>query len=75
MSFQVPVGNGKVKVPTKLIKEIDWTSHGSATRKLLYAIFPRRLKPNMLLFYPQPFVYDSNGPIYFILGCWRRTHW
>ncbi|KAJ2945727.1 hypothetical protein O0L34_g567 [Tuta absoluta] len=32
---------GKVMVPTRLLKQIDGTSHTYATRKLLTAVFPR----------------------------------
>ncbi|XP_045500667.1 uncharacterized protein LOC123698113 [Colias croceus] len=39
----VPIGSGKVTVPARLLKEIDWTSHTSATRQLLQAVFPRKV--------------------------------
>ncbi|XP_050348072.1 uncharacterized protein LOC126771938 isoform X1 [Nymphalis io] len=39
----VSIGNGNVTVPARLMTEIDWTSHTSATRRLLQAVFPRRI--------------------------------
>ncbi|KAJ0174555.1 hypothetical protein K1T71_009663 [Dendrolimus kikuchii] len=39
----VPIGNGNAMVPARLLKEIDWNSHTSATRQLLQAIFSRRV--------------------------------
>ncbi|XP_050348193.1 uncharacterized protein LOC126772061 [Nymphalis io] len=39
----VSIGNGNVTVPARLMTEIDWTSHTSATRRLLLAVFPRRI--------------------------------
>ncbi|CAH0588949.1 unnamed protein product [Chrysodeixis includens] len=39
----VPIGSGNVKVPARLLNEIDWNSHTSATRQLLQAVFPRRV--------------------------------
>ncbi|KAJ8715152.1 hypothetical protein PYW08_005133 [Mythimna loreyi] len=39
----VPIGNGNAKVPARLLKDIDWSSHSVATRLLLDAIFPRRV--------------------------------
>ncbi|XP_050348085.1 early boundary activity protein 2-like isoform X4 [Nymphalis io] len=39
----VSIGNGNVTVPARLMAEIDWTSHTSATRRLLQAVFPRRI--------------------------------
>lgn len=37
----VPIGNGNVKVPARLLNDIDWNSYTSATRQLLQAVFPR----------------------------------
>ncbi|XP_050348198.1 uncharacterized protein LOC126772069 [Nymphalis io] len=39
----VSIGNGNVTVPARLMAEIDWTSHTSATRRLLQSVFPRRI--------------------------------
>ncbi|XP_026496008.2 uncharacterized protein LOC113400584 [Vanessa tameamea] len=39
----VSIGSGNVTVPARLLAEIDWTSHTSATRQLLQAVFPRRI--------------------------------
>ncbi|KAG6445073.1 hypothetical protein O3G_MSEX003715 [Manduca sexta] len=42
-SDMVPIGNGNATVPARLLNEIDWNSHTSATRQLLQAIFPRKV--------------------------------
>ncbi|XP_050348076.1 uncharacterized protein LOC126771941 [Nymphalis io] len=39
----VSIGNGNVTVPARLMAEIDWTCHTSATRQLLQAVFSRRI--------------------------------
>ncbi|CAG9564580.1 unnamed protein product [Danaus chrysippus] len=39
----VSIGSGNVTVPARLWATMDWTSHTSATRQLLQAVFPRRV--------------------------------
>ncbi|XP_032519182.2 uncharacterized protein LOC116771449 [Danaus plexippus] len=39
----VSIGSGNVTVPARLWANMDWTSHTSATRQLLQAVFPRRV--------------------------------
>ncbi|KPI99886.1 hypothetical protein RR46_04860 [Papilio xuthus] len=39
----VPIGNGSVLVPHKLLEDLDWSSYTSVTRQLLQAVFPRRV--------------------------------
>ncbi|XP_045775019.1 early boundary activity protein 1-like [Maniola jurtina] len=39
----VPIGDGNAEVPARLIKNLDWTSYTSATRKLLTAVFTRKV--------------------------------
>ncbi|XP_039756535.1 early boundary activity protein 1-like isoform X2 [Pararge aegeria] len=37
----VPIGDGNAEVPSRLLKNMDWTSYTTATRKLLTAVFSR----------------------------------
>ncbi|CAG4956875.1 unnamed protein product [Parnassius apollo] len=37
----VPIGDGHAFVPSRLLKNMDWSTHTYATRKLLRAVFPR----------------------------------
>ncbi|KAJ2945728.1 hypothetical protein O0L34_g568 [Tuta absoluta] len=39
----VPIGSGKAAVPTRLLNELNWSSYSSVTRRLLQAIFPRKV--------------------------------
>ncbi|XP_069361259.1 protein insensitive-like [Maniola hyperantus] len=39
----VPIGDGNAQVPARLIKNLDWTSYTNATRKLLTAVFTRKV--------------------------------
>ncbi|XP_063537535.1 early boundary activity protein 1-like [Cydia strobilella] len=39
----VPIGEGYATVPARVLKQIDWNSHTSATRKLLTSVFTRRV--------------------------------
>ncbi|XP_047992768.1 uncharacterized protein LOC125231365 [Leguminivora glycinivorella] len=38
----VPIGEGYATVPARVLKQIDWRSYTSATRKLLTSVFTRR---------------------------------
>ncbi|XP_061719216.1 early boundary activity protein 1-like [Cydia pomonella] len=39
----VPIGEGYATVPARVLKQIDWSSYTSATRKLLTSVFTRRV--------------------------------
>ncbi|CAG9564582.1 unnamed protein product [Danaus chrysippus] len=39
----VPIGDGNAVVPARLLKHMDWTSYTNATRKLLTAVFSRKV--------------------------------
>ncbi|KAI5638423.1 BEN domain-containing protein [Phthorimaea operculella] len=39
----VPIGSGKAVVPARLLNELNWGSYSSVTRRLLQAIFPRKV--------------------------------
>ncbi|XP_063625572.1 protein insensitive-like [Cydia splendana] len=39
----VPIGEGYATVPARVLKQIDWNSYTSATRKLLTSVFTRRV--------------------------------
>ncbi|XP_037293189.1 early boundary activity protein 2-like [Manduca sexta] len=39
----VPIGDGHASVPSRLLRHINWNSYTSATRKLLTAVFSRRI--------------------------------
>ncbi|CAG9564586.1 unnamed protein product [Danaus chrysippus] len=40
---KVPIGDGNAVVPARLLKHMDWTSYTNATRKLLTAVFSRKV--------------------------------
>ncbi|CAG9564581.1 unnamed protein product [Danaus chrysippus] len=40
---KVPIGDGNAVVPARLLKNMDWTSYTNATRKLLTAVFSRKV--------------------------------
>lgn len=39
---QVSIGDGNAIVPSKVMKNMDWSSYTNATRKLLTAVFSRK---------------------------------
>ncbi|XP_061379224.1 early boundary activity protein 2-like [Danaus plexippus] len=39
----VPIGDGNAVVPARLFRHMDWTSYTNATRKLLTAVFSRKV--------------------------------
>ncbi|KAJ0174556.1 hypothetical protein K1T71_009664 [Dendrolimus kikuchii] len=40
---KVPIGEGHALIPSRLFRHINWNSYTSATRKLLTAVFSRRI--------------------------------
>ncbi|XP_059052556.1 protein insensitive-like [Achroia grisella] len=40
---KVPIGEGHARVPTRLLKQMNWSSYTTVTRKLLTAVFSRRV--------------------------------
>lgn len=61
---RVPIGSNNTMVPTYILKNINWSNHSSATRKLLISLFPREiLATHSLTGKPSPGKNSINGKL------------